>query len=116
MARNYVQEGNTITMVAPTGGIASGEGYIFGSIFGVAQFDANQGEPVEVATVGVWLLPKPSSVISFAVGARVSWDTSARNCTVPGTSLYPIGIATAPAAATDATVRVRLNGVATVAA
>jgi predicted RecA/RadA family phage recombinase len=57
-------------------------------------------------------------VITFAAGARVFWDDSGKVCTVTGAGLFPIGIATADAAATDGTVVVRLDGnsVAAVAA
>jgi predicted RecA/RadA family phage recombinase len=36
MAKNFRQIGDTITMPAPSGGIKSGEGRMFGSLFGVA--------------------------------------------------------------------------------
>jgi predicted RecA/RadA family phage recombinase len=116
MAKNYRQPGSVLTMVAPTGGITSGAGYIFGAIFGVAMTDAPEGAPVEVAVEGVWELPKPTAAVSFAAGARVSWDQGARNCVIGGTGTYPIGVAVSAAATTDPVVRVRLNGVATIAA
>jgi predicted RecA/RadA family phage recombinase len=116
MSKNYRQVGSVVTMTAPTGGITSGAGYIFGSIFGVALYDAAEGTPVEVGVDGVWELPKPTAAVSFAAGARVSWDQSARNCTVPATGCFPIGAAVAPAAATDPVVKVRLNGASTIAA
>lgn len=46
--KNYVQPGNTITLTAPDT-VASGDGLIVGSIFGVAAI----GESVETALVGV---------------------------------------------------------------
>jgi predicted RecA/RadA family phage recombinase len=102
-------------MTAPTGGITSGAGYIFGTIFGIAMYDAAEGTPVEVGVDGVWDLPKPTTAVSFAAGARVCWDNGGRNCAVGGTGTFPIGIAAAPAATADATVRVRLNGTGTAA-
>jgi predicted RecA/RadA family phage recombinase len=116
MAKNYVQEGEVITMAAPTGGILSGAGSMFGALFGVAQFDAAQGAPVEVGVCGVWTLPKPNTVTTFAAGARVFWDDTAKLCKATGAGFFPIGIATVAAAATDPTVTVRLDGNSVVAA
>lgn len=79
MATNYRHEGDVITVAAPTGGIKSGAGALYGSLFGIAMFDAAQAAPVEVGTEGVWVLPKPNSVITFAVGANVYWDAGAGN-------------------------------------
>jgi predicted RecA/RadA family phage recombinase len=115
MSKNYRQPGSVVTMTAPTGGITSGAVYVFGTMFGVALYDASEGAPVEVGTDGVWELPKPTTAVSFAAGARICWDQSARNCTVGGTGTFPIGVAAAPAATADPVVRVRLNGTGTAA-
>ncbi|HEY8007984.1 MAG TPA: DUF2190 family protein [Methylocella sp.] len=115
MATNYRQPGETITMTAPAGGIASGEGRMFGALFGVAHFTAAEGDPVEVGVVGVWVLPKPNSVVTFAAGARVFWDDSGKTCKASAAGYFPIGIAAVAAGATDATVTVRLDGNSVVA-
>ena len=47
--KNHIQKGDVITVAAPAGGIAAGEGAIIGNIFGVAAFAAAVGEPVELA-------------------------------------------------------------------
>ena len=60
--RNYVQEGETVTVAAPTGGVKSGDGVLVGALFGVACFDALQTAEVEIQTEGVFDLPKPNSV------------------------------------------------------
>jgi predicted RecA/RadA family phage recombinase len=118
MATNFRQHGDTIPMTAPSGGIRSGEGRMFGALFGVAMFDAAEGAPVEVCVCGVWVLPKVATVTTFAAGARVFWNDSTKLCDLTGAGLFPIGVATEAAGATDATVTVRLdaNGVAAVAA
>jgi predicted RecA/RadA family phage recombinase len=118
MAKNYRQPGENLTMAAPAGGIKSGEGRMWGSLFGVAHYDALEGAAVEIGVCGVWVLPKPNSVVTFAAGARVFWDDSAKTCGLTGVGLFPIGIAAIEASATEATVVVRLDGnsVAAVAA
>ena len=58
--KNYVQPGNTITLTAPYD-VASGDGLLVGSIFGVASGTAALGETVEAALVGVYELKKLGS-------------------------------------------------------
>jgi predicted RecA/RadA family phage recombinase len=110
MAKNYIQEGEVLTMAAPTGGILSGAGSMYGALFGVAQFTAAQGAPVEVSVEGVWLLPKPNSVVAFTVGERIFWDDTAKLCKKTATGFFAIGVATAAADASDSQVAVRLDG------
>jgi predicted RecA/RadA family phage recombinase len=51
--KNCVQPGNTITLTAPYA-VASGDGLLVGSIFGIAAGAAALGEPVETALTGVF--------------------------------------------------------------
>lgn len=115
MATNFVKEADVVTFLAPAGGIASGAGAIFGNIFGVAMYTAAAGAPVEVGVAGEWILPKPNSVVTFAAGAPVFWDDSAKLCKASATGYFKIGVATVAAGASDATVRVRLDANSTVA-
>ena len=64
--KNYVQPGNTITLTAPYD-VASGDGLLVGSIFGVATGAAANGEAIEAALVGVFDLKKVGSQ-AWAVG------------------------------------------------
>ena len=115
MATNYRQAGETITLSAPSGGILSGQGFVTGAIFAVAASDAIEGAEVEGNTVGVWMLPKAAGVI--AEGARVWWnDTLKVVVNATGAGFFPIGVAVGGAADADATVNVRLDGVAVAAA
>ena len=113
--KTYIQNGEVITVPAPAGGIASGEGAIIGNIFGIAAYAAAVGEPVELATVGVYQLPKATAAV-LTLGARVAWDNSAKNINVPGTGRFLVGIATEAAGNGITSVAVRLDGVGTVAA
>ena len=113
--KTFIQNGNVITVIAPTGGIVSGAGIIVGSLFGVAAFTAAESEPVEIATTGVYELPKDSTAV-IALGDRVSWDDAAKQIKLPALGLYPVGIATEAAGSGVTTVKVRLDGVATIAA
>ena len=113
--KTYIQNGHVITVPTPTGGIASGEGLIVGNIFGIAAYSAAEGDPLELATTGVYKLPKATAAV-LAVGARVAWDNTAKQVNTPGSGRFPIGIATEAAGTGVTTVAVRLDGVATAAA
>ncbi len=107
--KNFVQPGEMITVAAPVGGILSGAGLLAGSLFGVAATSQPEGDPVELATTGVYDLPKVSAN-TFAFGAKVYWDATAKNCTSTATDNTLIGVAVAAAGNGAASVRVRLNG------
>lgn len=113
--QNYLQNGHVITVTTPAGGILSGEGLIVGNIFGVAAYSAAEGDPLELATTGVYKLPKATAAV-LTVGARVAWDNTAKNINVPGAGRFPVGVATEAAGNGVTGVAVRLDGVATVAA
>jgi predicted RecA/RadA family phage recombinase len=113
--KTFIQNGDLITVTAPPGGIASGAGIIVGSLFGVAAFTAAEGGSIEIATTGVYEQPKDSLAV-IAVSDRVSWDDTAKQIKLPAVGLYPVGIATEAAGSGGATVKVRLDGVATAAA
>jgi predicted RecA/RadA family phage recombinase len=108
--KNYVQHGNTITLTTPYA-VASGDGLLVGSIFGVASGTAALGEPVEAALVGVYELKKLGSQ-AWAVGDRIYWDNTARQTTKITTSNTAVVVATEAVAggAGDVVGRVRLNG------
>ena len=107
--KNYVQPGNTITLTAPYA-VASGDGLLVGSIFGVASGAADLGETVETALVGVFDLVKIGSQ-AWAAGAKVYWDNTNKRCTTVATDNTLIGVATEAVAsgAGDTVGRVRLN-------
>ena len=108
--KNYVQPGNTITLTAPYA-VASGDGLLVGSIFGVASGTAALGETVEAALTGVYDLKKVASQ-AWAAGDKVYWDNTAKEATKTTTSNTLIGVAVVAVAggAADTIGRVRLNG------
>jgi predicted RecA/RadA family phage recombinase len=106
--KNYVQEGTTITLTTPSGGLLSGNGVLIGNIFGVANFDSLAAAPCEIDVEGVFDLLK-SATVTFAEGALAYWDNTAKSVTSVATANKLIGAATKTAGASDVTVRVRLN-------
>ena len=113
--KTFIQNGDVITVTAPTGGVASGDGVIVGSLFGIAAYDAPAGGPTEIATTGVYELPKDSLVV-IAVGDRVSWDDTAKQIRLPAVGFYPVGVATEATGSGVTAVKVRLDGIAIQAA
>jgi len=89
--KNYVQEGKTITITAPAA-VMSGQYVTVGAIRGVAAFDAASGEPLEVATEGIFTLPKVTAD-NVAAGDLLYWNGTA--CTnTAGTGSKPlVGVA-----------------------
>ena len=100
---------NNVTAIAPAGGITSSQGVIIGALFGVAAFDAAEGQEVELATEGAFTLPKATGAIGW--GAKIYWDSSNGNATSTASGNKLIGAAIGDAASGDPTVLVRLNGV-----
>jgi predicted RecA/RadA family phage recombinase len=107
--KNYVQDGETITMTAPYD-VASGAGLLVGSIFAVANAAALSGATVEADTTGVFDLAKVSAQAWATVGLLIYWDNAAKNCTTTVGTNKLIGVNVSTAANPSATGRVRLNG------
>jgi predicted RecA/RadA family phage recombinase len=107
--KNYVQIPDLILVTAPRV-LASGDGCLVGTLFGVATKAAANGATVTVQTMGVVELPK-AATITPAEGAALYWDNTAFSVTATASGNTLIGKAVLPvAAANDAVIRLRLNG------
>lgn len=104
--KNFVQRGETITVPAPVDA-KSGDVLVIGELHGVVAGDAATGEPLDLATVGVFRLDKVAAN-SFDVGAKVYWDGTNKLATTTVGSNTRIGTAIEAAAASTATVVVKL--------
>lgn len=111
--RNFVQDGDVLTLTAPSGGVVSGQLYVIGNIPVVATHDAAAGAQFTGKTSGVFDLAKVGSQ-AWTVGARINWNASTGQATTATTAgFFPIGVAVADvgSGANETTGRVRLNGV-----
>lgn len=108
MATNFVQPGNNLSIPAPVG-VTSGNPVIAGAVVGIALNTALAGETVDVATVGVWRMPKVAAD-AVALGAVVYWNPTTKLATITATGATKLGVAVTAAAAGDAQVNVRLSG------
>ncbi len=103
MAKNYVQEGAYLTLIAPAGGVASGGVYKIGSLAVVAMTDAAEGESFEGATGEVWRLPKlPADVLAAGDLAKLKAGV------IDKTGATSVGVVTRPAAANETVCYVKL--------
>jgi len=104
MAKNYIQAGTRMPVVLGAT-LASGAGLLVGATFGVAQQNGVSGDSIEIATEGVWELPKLSTDV-VAQGVLLYWDDTNKRLTVTATANTLVAKAWAAAG----------NGVATVLA
>jgi len=99
--KNFIQPGSTITVPAPAD-VLSGAGVLVGKLFGVANFDAKAGDPVEISRFGVYELAKTSGQ-AWTIGALIYFDGS-KATTADNSGANPkIGYAAAVAANPSAT-------------
>lgn len=108
--KNFIQEGDVVTVPAPVGGTVSGQPYLIGALFGIASTTQAAGEDVELVTEGVFDVTKAGSQ-AWTVGAAVFWDNSGRVFTTTASGNTRVGVAVLPvgSGAGETTGRVRLN-------
>ncbi|MBN8606229.1 MAG: DUF2190 family protein [Caulobacterales bacterium] len=113
--KNFVQSGNNLTVAAPYA-VESGQVVLIGQLAGVACGDADNGAQVDIATVGVFEIAKPSADV-FTVGAPVYFDTATKTARSGGDTdsnsagdwEAQIGVCVEAAGAGASTVRVKLG-------
>ena len=108
MARNYIQPGETLTVVTPRA-VASGGGVLVGAIFGIALRDAAAGTEVEIRRVGVFDSVKAAGQ-AWTQGAKLYWDNTAFALTTTAASNTLVGAAAQAQAAASIVGRVVLTG------
>lgn len=109
MAKNFTQDGDRLTVVAPAA-VNSGALVFVGNAFGVAVTSAASAANVVLQTGPIIATLNKLAGAGFAVGANVHWDATNSNCTVSATSNTKIGVCAATAASGDTSMSVRLNG------
>jgi len=110
MAKNAIQPGRVLTVPAPTGGALSGAPVLIGSLFGVAQHDAAQGQDLEILTEEVVELPKAAPLV-IDLGDRLFWNAGDGVLDKTAEAQVSVGVAVVAAASADTVVRVKLGAV-----
>jgi predicted RecA/RadA family phage recombinase len=108
MKNLVMQSGRNLPVTAPYD-VASGDGCLVGALFGVASSAALTGARVVIDTGGVYALAKTAGQ-TFAQGAKVYWDDTAKSVTGVSTDNVLIGATTQAAASGAATANTKLTG------
>jgi predicted RecA/RadA family phage recombinase len=112
--RNFVQPGSIVGITAPAN-VVSGQLVRVGLLAGVAVSDALSGQPVEIATEGVFDVTKAGSQ-AWTVGAAIygtgTTTLVATTATTSGNILLGVAVAAVGSGAGETVGRIRLNGAA----
>lgn len=106
--KNYIQPGVNLPVIAAAA-TASGSGVLVGSLFGVAQNEAEANGELTIVRCGVFDLTKTSTQ-AWSVGVKVYWNDSTKKCTTADTGNTLIGVAVEPAVNPSEIGRVLLDG------
>lgn len=94
--KSFVQKGDTLSLIAPSGGVIGGNAYLIGALLAVAVASVPEGEPFEGRVTGVYELPSASGgTTGWAQGALLYWDNTAKVITKTATDNTLIGHAAA---------------------
>jgi predicted RecA/RadA family phage recombinase len=105
--KNYVQEGDTLTLIAPYA-LTPGQGLQVGAIFGVASSTAASGAEVEAALTGVFEITALNTDTG-SVGALMYWDNTNRRLTTTASTHVKVGVLTVAKTNGQTTATVRLS-------
>ncbi len=105
--KNYVQKGERMVAIAPSGGVTSGDLIIVGAVAGVAETSALEGEEVVIVCDGVFSLKK--AAVAVAQGAKLYWVSADKNVTTTASGNTLIGRAWSAAAEDAAVADVKLT-------
>lgn len=115
MAKNYIEDGNTIPLTAGDTAISSGDLVLTGDMFAVALTDIDAGSTGTGLAAGVFALPKKKTD-EISQGAVVYFDAAKITGTIPAantdTKIHnrtPAGLAWADAPAGAEVVLVKIN-------
>lgn len=112
MAKNFIQEGNTVTCVAPAGGVVAGKLVLIGALAVVPAITAAEAELFEGHVTGVWKFDNKTSANTPALFAKAYLSADGLSITTTATSNSLIGVFTEVGVNGSTECTVRLNGVA----
>ncbi len=92
--KGFVQDGDVVTLTAPSGGVTSGVGFKVGAIIAIACSTVAAGLPVEAAVEGVFDHTSDTGA-AWAEGDKLYWDDTAKVFTKTTTSNTLAGVAVA---------------------
>ena len=107
--KNFIGVGNRVTLTAAAV-TTSGQPVLIGSLFGIAENAAAIGEPLVLATNGIYDLTKTASQ-AWTVGQLIYWDVATSRVTnvVATNKLVGVAVLAVGAGAGEIIGRVRLT-------
>ena len=109
--KNFLQPGNVLDLIAPTGGVVSGKPVLEGtSILAVPQATVAQTLVYAGVVEGVFTLDKLSSD-NFVVGAKVNWNDSTKEFQLATSTLDNAATVVEAAAGSTTSAKLRLTPV-----
>ena len=108
--KNFVQAGVILSLIAPYA-VASGDGLLVGSIFGVATNAAANGAAVEAYVGPAVMAVTCLSTDTGSVGAKMYWDNTNKRLTTTASGNSLVGVLVVAKLAAETTATIRLNGV-----
>ena len=108
--KNFIQQGDTLDLIAPTGGVVSGVAVLIGSILAIPVATKAQTETFAGVVEGVVDLPKLSANV-MAVGDKVNWNDTNGELQLATTDLDNVATVIVAAGNGVTTVRVKLTPV-----
>jgi len=112
MAKNFVKKGDTITCVAPAGGVIAGQLYLLGALVVVAAITAAAGEEFEGHTKGIWNFTNKTPANTPAFGAKAYLNAAGTEITTTASGNTFIGVFLSSGGGSSGICQVRLNGTA----
>lgn len=106
--KTFVEPGNILPLT-PNADVASGIGFLFGTLFGVATKDVTNGTVGQFIVEGVVTIGK-TSALAIAVGDRLFWDSTNKVVNKTTTAQQCVGVAVTAAGNPSATVQMKLGG------
>ncbi len=106
--KNFVQPGDSLDLIAPSGGVVAGAPVKIGSIIAVPAITAPVGATFSGAVTGVFDLAAATSQ-AWTQGVLLYWDDTAKNFTTTVGSNQKAGYAVDAKLAAAAVGRVRLQ-------
>jgi len=108
MSYQFVQKGDVVTLIAPTGGVTSGVGVLIGQLFSIATATVAQTLEFEGAVTGVHEIAK-TSALAISTGDVLYWDDTNKVVNKTSSAQKEVGWAVSDAANPSSTVYILLN-------
>lgn len=112
MSQTFVSSGRVVPFTAPTGGVTAGTPVLISDLLVVPRTTVAATLPAEGDAEGIHKSMPKATGQTWAEGAILYWDNTAKNFTTTATANRRAGTAVVAAASGDTTGTVRLDGIA----